>query len=214
MTVTDKPAPRAATWSQRLGAAPVFVLAGIGAVAGIFWFPLWFLAAELLRLWAPRGGMRWLSSRGVPEYGDERWASAIGIAPMVLIALRIALALDWIAPFRILTGGPASVTASELTIFQASVLGLALATSLAGLLRTTGWPRVMALAGFAATAALVVVALIGVLWRPSALEALTLLVPAYVVSTVAIRVDRRLYRQAARRLGGPEIADSGRWERP
>jgi hypothetical protein len=206
------PAPRPPTWAQSLSAGAVFVLAGAAAVIGIMWLPIWFLAAELLRLWAPRGGMRWLASRGVPEYTDDRYAAVIGIAPIAVIALRIAVSLDWLAPFRIFAGGQADITASELAVAQALVLGLVLATSLAGVLRTTGWPRILALAGFFVVAGLVVAAEAG-WWQPDALAALPLLVPAYLVSRLAMLADRWLYRRAARRYGQPSIEDSGRWER-
>jgi hypothetical protein len=192
---------------------PVFLLAGVAAIAGILWFPLWFLAAELLRLWAPRGGMRWLASRGVPEYTDDRYAAIIGLAPIAAIAVRVALALDWIAPIRVFLGGKGDITASEWAVALAAVFGLTLATSLPGVLRTTGWPRVLAIAGFAGMAALVVAAQRGAFGPPHAFAALVLLVPAYLISTLAVRLDRWLYDRAARLMPGKPVADSGRWER-
>jgi hypothetical protein len=209
-----RPAPRSLTWSQSLGGRPVFVIAGAAFVAGFVWLPLWFLAAELLRLWAPRGGMRWLASRGVPEYTDDNIAAAIGIVPVFVIAARIALALDWIAPLQIFNGKSADVSPGEWAALLDLSLGLAIATSLAGVLRTTGWPRAVAIAGFVGVTVAAVAGQLGLGWRPNAFQALPLIVLAYLVAAIAIRTDRWLYRRAARRLGSPQIADSGKWERP
>lgn len=214
MTDPARPAPRASTWAQTLDAPLIFAIVGATTIAGIFWFPLWFVTAEVLRLWAPRGGMRWLASRGVPEYTDDSIATAIGIVPIVVIAIRVVIALNWLAPFLIFIRRSVPVSEGEWAAMLALVLGVAMATALAGVLRTTGWPRLFAIAGFAAVTTLAVAAQQSLWWRSNALVALPLVILAYLISTAAILTDRRLYRRAARRLGQPESRDSGRWERP
>ena len=210
---TVKREPRGATLAQGLDGPPVIFIAVVMAIAGIFWFPLWFIAAEILRLWAPRGGMRWLASRGVPEYTDDKYAMWIGIGPMLLIALRVVIALDWIAPFLVFAGKSAPVSTNEFDTLVSLVLGVAIATALAGVMRTTGVPRILGILNFVAITALAVSVHRGAFGNPNALLVVPIVVPAYLFATIAIRWDRWLYRRAVRRMGGPENTDSGRWER-
>ena len=214
MTESATPALRSSTWAESQAAIPVFTLAAIGGVAGIFWLPIWFLSAELLRLWAPRGGMKWMKARGIPEYTDDRYAQIIGLGPMILIAVRAALSLDWIGPFRALTGDKgAGFSDSEKGILLAVVLGIAMGTAFAGVLRSSGWPRVLAIVGFAANVALIVAAQMGFFGAPNPFAAIVLLPPAFVSSTIAIRWDRWLYQRAARLMASEPNHDIGRWEK-
>ncbi|HEX7430936.1 MAG TPA: hypothetical protein VF293_01980 [Candidatus Limnocylindrales bacterium] len=206
MTVFSAP-PRGAPIEDAAGAIWIFAPAAIFAVAGVFWFPLWFVTAELLWTWAPRGGLRWLSSSGVEEYRDERIASVIVWAWCGLIAARFAVALDWT---HLLEGATLQVTQSphgEFDAWLAVVLGLALAWALAGVMKTTGWPRIFALLGVLAVLALAWTGANGIGWLANAFVALPVPVLGWSTARISITLDRWLNRRVARRLAEPRASD-------
>ncbi len=206
MTVFSAP-PRGAPIEDAAGAIWIFAPAAVFAVAGVFWFPLWFVTAELLWTWAPRGGLRWLSSSGVEEYRDERIASVIVWAWCGLIAARFAVALDWT---HLLEGATLQVRLSphsEFDAWLAVVLGLAIAGALAGVMKTTGWPRVFALLGVLAVAALAWTGANGIGWLANAFVALPVPVLGWSTARISITLDRWLNRRVARRLAEPRASD-------
>jgi hypothetical protein len=188
------------------GALPFLSTAAAAAIGGIFWFPLWFFAAQLLRLWAPRGGMTWLNRRGVSEYTDERYATAIAWGPFVPIVLRILVSFNWLEPFQVLVSRHLdSAPTGEWTVLLDVVLGATIALSLTAVLTTGGLARVISLAGFLSMAGLslviafrpplaingfALVPLVFVGWSISAL--------AEAVNNAPKRRARRAARQAAR----------------
>jgi hypothetical protein len=178
----------------------ILVAAAVFAVAGIFWFPFWFVSGELLWTWAPRGGVRWLRSLGVEEYKDERIASIIVWSWCAIIGVRFAIALDWAhlldsATLHVLLSPP-----GEFDAWLAVVLGLALAGALAGVMKTTGWPRVLALLGVLAVFALGWTGAHGIGWLANAFVALPVPILGWATARIAIALDRRLNRRAARKL--------------
>jgi hypothetical protein len=206
MTVFSAP-PRGAPIEDAAGAIWIFAPAAVFAVAGVFWFPLWFVTADLLWTWAPRGGLRWLSSSGVEEYRDERIASVIVWAWCGLIAARFAVALDWT---HLLEGATLQVRQSphgEFDAWLAAVLGLALAWALAGVMKTTGWPRIFALLGVLAVLALAWTGANGIGWLANAFVALPLPVLGWSTARISIALDRWLNRRVARRLAEPRASD-------
>jgi hypothetical protein len=206
MTVFSAP-PRGAPIEDAAGAIWIFAPAAVFAVAGVFWFPLWFVTADLLWTWAPRGGLRWLSSSGVEEYRDERIASVIVWAWCGLIAARFAVALDWT---HLLEGATLQVRQSphgEFDAWLAVVLGLALAWALAGVMKTTGWPRIFALLGVLAVLALAWTGANGIGWLANAFVALPLPVLGWSTARISIALDRWLNRRVARRLAEPRASD-------
>lgn len=206
MTVFSAP-PRGAPIEDAAGAIWIFAPAAVFAVAGVFWFPLWFVTAELLWTWAPRGGLRWLSSMGVEEYRDDRIASVIVWSLWGLIAARFAVALDWT---HLLEGATLQVRQSphgEFDAWLAVVLGLALAWALAGVMKTTGWPRIFALLGALAVLALAWTGANGIGWLANAFVALPLPVLGWSTARISIALDRWLNRRVARRLAEPRASD-------
>jgi hypothetical protein len=202
MTVFPAP-PRGAALEDAAGAIWILATAAVFAVAGVFWFPLWFVTAELLWTWAPRGGLRWLSSLGAEEYRDERIASVIVWSWCGLIAARFAVALDWT---HLLEGATLHVMQSPHGEFDAwldVVLGLAIAGALAGVMKTTGWPRIFALLGVLAVVALAWTGANGIGWLANAFIALPVPILGWGTARIAIALDRWLNRRAARRLATP-----------
>jgi len=200
MTVFPAP-PRGAPLEDSGGAIWIFAAAAVFAVAGIFWFPFWFVTAELLWTWAPRGGLRWLSSLGVGEYKDEQIASIIVWSWFGLVAARFAVGLDWT---HLLEGATLKVRLSppgEFDAWLAVVLGLALAGALAGVMKTTGWPRVFALLGVLAVFTLAWTGTHGIGWKANAFVSLPVPILGWATARIAIALDRWLNRRAARRLG-------------
>ncbi len=179
---------------------PVLGLAFAGAIAGIFWFPLWFAAAQLLRIWAPRGGVAWLRDRGVPEYTDERYASAIWIGAVVPIALRILVSFNWLQPFQ----DPYAVAGKgEMTTLLDFVLGIAIALAMSGVLLCRGWSWLLALTGLAAVVVLAVVVAFRPGFQISGIAAAPLVVLGWLSSFLALFIDNapaRRARREARRL--------------
>ena len=199
--MTDAAAQRArpATLADLAVPFPFFVLAAIGLVVGYSWFPAWFFAAQLLRIWSTSGAVRWLSSLGVPEYTDEKYAMIIGYTPVALIALRILLSLNWLEPVQIL--GKQHIQTGpnpEEAVFLGIVLGVSLATAMTGVLRAHGLPWLLAAAGFGVMLALVVGA-DGAIWQPNPLQALPLIILGYLVSKIPLTITGVLDRRAARR---------------
>jgi hypothetical protein len=196
---------------------PVAVLAAIGLVAGWWWFPAWFLAAQLVRTWSTRGGVTWLSSRGFPEYTDEQYGRYIGYAPIALIALRIVLSLNWLEPFQIIAAHKAQTGAdTESYVFVAIILGLALAVALTGVLRAHGLPWPLAAAGFVAVAVLALGSY-GAIWNANALTAVPLVALGYLTSKIALVTNRVLDNRAARRAEETpqdQAATTSTWHRP
>ncbi|MGA3030267.1 MAG: hypothetical protein ABSE58_05940 [Candidatus Limnocylindrales bacterium] len=183
---------------------PVFTLAAIGLVAGYWWFPAWFLSAQLLRIWSVRGGIAWLSSRGVPEYTDDRYAAFIGYAPLALIAVRIVLSFNWLEPFQVFANQKVPTGSdAELGGYLAIVLGAAVAAALTGVLRTHGPAWLLAAAGFSLVLALAIGSN-GAVWRPNALTALPLVLVGYLVSKIPMTAADALTRWAERRTGRTE----------
>jgi hypothetical protein len=155
MTETDATAAPRPVLADHPGGALVFTIAGAAALGGVFWFPAWFFAAQLLRQWAPRGGMKWLAGRGVPEYADEQYATAIAWLPWLAIVARIAVAINWLEPFQtIIDQRKDAPNSGEMIVLLDVVLGIAIAVALTGVLRTGGWPRLLGLAGFVSVVAL------------------------------------------------------------
>ncbi len=168
---------------------PVAILAAIGGLAGIWWFPLWFLSAQLLRIWAMHGGMRWLTAHGVAEYADEKIAMLVGLVPVAIIAARIILSVDWVQPFRILETHKVTSSAGELSIFLDLVVGIAMATAFTGVLVTRGLPWLVAALGFAAVLVLAAAATRGYLGEMSGFTAMPLALLGYLTTKIAIIWD-------------------------
>ena len=194
------PPPRGAPLEDAAGAIWILVPAAIFAVAGIFWFPLWFVTGELLWTWAPRGGLKWLRSRGVEEYQDERYAQIMVWSWCGLILARVVVALDWT---HLLEGATLHVSQSPHAEFDAwlsVVLGLAISGALAGVMKTTGWPRIFALLGVLAVLALAWTGANGIGWLANAFIALPIPILGWATARIAIALDRWLNRRKARRL--------------
>ncbi|HEY5487051.1 MAG TPA: hypothetical protein VIK06_05325 [Candidatus Limnocylindrales bacterium] len=194
------PPPRGAPLEDGAGAIWILVPAAIFAIAGIFWFPFWFVTGELLWTWAPRGGLKWLGSLGVEEYKDERYAQVIVWTCCGLILARFALALDY---STLLQGATLHVTQSppgEFDAWLAIVLGLALAAALAGVMKTTGWPRIFALLGVVGVFALAWTGANGIGWLANAFIALPVPILGWCTARIAISLDHWLNRRAARKL--------------
>ena len=196
---------------------PVAALAAIGLVVGWWWFPAWFLAGQLVRLWSRRGAVTWLNSRGVPEYTDETYGTYIGYAPIALIALRIILSVNWLEPFQIIAAHKASTGADpETATFISIILGLALAVALTGVLRTHGLPWFLASAGFVAVAVLALGSY-GAIWNANAITAVPLVALGYLTSKIALVTNRALDNRAARRAEETQQvqpATTSTWHRP
>jgi hypothetical protein len=194
------PPPRGAPFEDAAGPIWIFAPAVVFAIAGIFWFPFWFVTAELLWTWAPRGGLKWLNSLGVEEYKDERYAQVIVWTWCGLILARFVVALDF---STLLQGATLRVTQSppgEFDAWLAVVLGLALAGALAGVMKTTGWPRILALLGVLGIFGLAWSGAHGIGWLANAFVALPVPVLAWVSARIAIALDHWLNRRAARKL--------------
>jgi hypothetical protein len=194
------PPPRGAPLEDSAGAIWIFAPAVVFAIAGIFWFPFWFVTAELLWTWAPRGGLKWLTSLGVEEYKDERYAQVIVWAWCGLILARFVVALDY---STLLQGATLRVSQSppgEFDAWLSVVLGLALAGALAGVMKTTGWPRILALLGVLSIFALAWTGAHGIGWLANAFVALPVPVLGWASARIAIALDHWLNRRAARRL--------------
>jgi hypothetical protein len=186
-TIADIPSPY-----------PFGVLAAIGFVVGIFWFPAWFLAAQMLRLWSKRGCMTWLKSRGVPEYTDENYANVIGYGPMALIAARVLLSLNWLEPFQTIANHKLDTTPGpENGVFLGIVFGLALGTALTGAMRTHGTPWLIGIAGFIAVAVLVGTGY-GLIWNGTFLTGLPVIALGYITSKIPITINRYFERRDKR----------------
>ena len=202
MTDTDPTTAPRPVLADHPGGIPVLSIAAAAALGGIFWFPVWFFSARLLRLWAPRGGVTWLSRRGVPEYTDEQYASAISWIAVVPIVARIALSFDWLTPFETLVNrrkDPAP--ASELVVVLDIVLGAAIALGLTGVLVTRGRPRLLALAGFVIVTGAALVIAFAPPYPISGFAVVPLAVFAWLVSQLAIffhNAPQRRARRAAR----------------
>jgi len=184
-TIADTPSPY-----------PFGVLAVVGFVVGIFWFPAWFLAAQMLRLWSQRGCMTWLKSRGVPEYTDEKYAQIIGYGPLLLIVGRILLSLNWLEPFQTIADHKLNTAPTpENDVFLGIVFGIALGTALTGAIRTHGLPWLIGIAGFVAVAVLVGSGY-GLLWNANFLTGLPVVALAYITSKIPIIINRHFDRRA------------------
>jgi hypothetical protein len=194
MTSTS-PAPRVGTIAERIHPYLLFALAGLGTVWGLFWLPAWFLVAQLIRQWAPRGGMRWLASRGVPEYTDEMYALYMGNIPLALIGVRLLLSVDILEPFKMLNDKRLDTTSgAETTVFLGIVVGCVIATALTGVLRTHGWPWLLSAAGF--TALMVwAIGSFGLIWHSNALYAMPFIPLAWLSSAIPMFICRRLDRR-------------------
>ena len=189
------------TLSEIANPVPFVAIAAVALVVGFWWLPAWFLAAQLIRVWAQSGGVRWLSSRGVAEYTDERYATIIGNALLFLIAFRLLLAINWLESFQILVDehrGWAMNADPQQVTYVAVILGLAIAISLTGVMKTKRLPWVFATAGFALVLGLALVA-DGRVWLPTTVEAVPLIALGYLVSRIPMFFDRRLDRRAAKR---------------
>lgn len=192
---------------------PFFGLGVVGLVIGYWWFPAWFLAAQLIHIWSARGGVRWLRARGVPEYTDEKYMTIIGYASMVLIAIRIVLSLNWLEPFQVLDSrtiytGPDPQTAIYLSV----ILGVSLAAALTGVLRTHRLTWLFAAAGFILVLVLAVGAN-GAVWKPNGVTALPLLLVAYLFSKIPMTIEGFFDRRAARRAAeAMEETDIASWK--
>lgn len=197
--MTASPAkPRARTIAENGNPYVIFALAAAGAVWGIFWLPAWFLVAQMLRLWAPNAGVRWLSSRGVPEYTDDKYAQAIANVPLLIIAGRLLISVDVLEPFKVISEHKVNAVGSEAGVFLAVVVGIAVAMSLSGVMKTHGWTWLIATAGFAGvmTGA---IGSYGLIWHANALEAAVLVPPAWLFSVIPMyicgRLDRRVIEE-------------------
>jgi hypothetical protein len=195
----DQPAPRPAVWADYPGVRPFAFGAAVAAVAGIVWFPCWFFGAQLLRLWATRGGMRWLRSRGVPEYMDERYATVIAWGAAIPIAARVMVAVNWLQPLQALTGDKQVASDAEFAAALALVLGLSIGTALSGVMLTNGRPRVTALVGLVAVVGLALAAQYSSFWHPNAFTAAPLMILGYLSSRIALFLHRAPERRARRR---------------
>lgn len=189
MTQSVAPVHRVRGLADIADVRPFVVLAAIGAVAGIWWFPFWFLSAQLLRIWATHGGMRWLTAHGVAEYADEKIAMLVGLVPVAIIAARIIVSVDWVQPVRILETHKVTSSAGELSIFLDLVIGIAMATALTGVLITRGLPWLVAALGFTAVLVLAAAATRGLLWEPSGFTAMPLALLGYLTTKIAIIWD-------------------------
>jgi hypothetical protein len=178
---------------------PFFAVAVVALIVGYWWFPAWFLATQLIRVWSPRGGVRWLHKRGVPEYDDERYATIFGNALLFLIGFRLLLSINWLESFEILGNqGWAMKPDSQQATYLAVILGIAIGLALTGVLRTKRLPWVFAAAGFAVVFALAATA-DGRVWSPNTIQAFPLIVLAYFVSKIPMFIDGRLDKRQARR---------------
>jgi len=204
MTGTPEAKASPTTLADVTSPYPVFVLAVAGLIAGYWWFPAWFLSAQLVRIWSSRGGATWLSSRGVPEYTDDRYAAIIGYAPLALIAVRILLSFNWLEPFQVLAAQKVSTgSGAETGAYLAVVLGIAVAAALTGVLRTHGPAWLLAVAGFSLVLALAVGSS-GTVWRPNALTAAPLVLAGFLVSKIPMAIAAALSRSAERRARDAE----------
>jgi hypothetical protein len=178
---------------------PAAVLAVIGFVVGIVWFPAWFLTAQMLRLWSGRGCMTWLKSRGVPEYTDEKYAQIIGYGPLALIVARVLLALNWLEPWQVVADHKLDTTQTgESATFLAVVFGIALATALTGVMKTHGLPWLIGAAGFVLVAFLVAGGY-GAIWKATAISGLGVIVVAYLIAKIPLTINQRMDKRAAKR---------------
>ena len=202
MTDTDTTtAPRPAL-ADYPGGISVLSIAAAAGLAGIFWFPAWFFSARLLRLWAPRGGVTWLSRRGVPEYTDEHYASVISWVAVIPIVARIALSFDWLTPFETFVNKRKEpAPPSEWAVVLDIVLGAAIALGLTGVLVTRGRPLLLALASFVAVSVLALVLAFAPPFPTNGFAVVPLAVFAWLVSQLAIffhNAPQRRARRAAR----------------
>jgi hypothetical protein len=202
MTDSDLTAAPRRTPADYPGGVAVFGVAGAAALGGLFWFPAWFFAAQLLRLWAPRGGTRWLSKRGVPEYTDEQYAAAIGWLPLIPIVARIVIGVNWLEPFQtIVNQRKDAPNSGEMILLLDIVLGLAIGAALTGVMRTGGWARVIGLVGFVSVAALVLIVAFAPPFDINGFAVIPLALYGWLVSEIAVFVDaapKRRARRAAR----------------
>jgi hypothetical protein len=205
--MTDSQATAARPLPADYQGGPVILsIAGAAALGGILWFPLWFFGAQLLRLWAPQGGMKWLRSQGVPEYADERYASAMAWIPVIPIAARLLVSFDWIEPFTTLINErKEAIAPGEMAVLIDLILGLAIASSLTGVMRTRGWAWLLAVVGFAPVVALALVVRFAPPWEINGFALIPLAVYGSLVSQLALffqnapqRRARRAAREAAR----------------
>jgi signal transduction histidine kinase len=178
---------------------PFLAVAVVALIVGYWWFPAWFLAAQIIRVWSSRGGVRWLHKRGVPEYDDDRYAAIFGNALIVLIALRLLLAINWLESFEILGNqGWAMHADPQQATYLAVILGISIALALTGALRTKRLPWIFATAGFVLVFGLAATA-DGRIWSPNTIEAAPLVLLAYLVSRIPMFFDRRLDKREAKR---------------
>jgi len=200
---TTVPRPVAADYQ---GGPVIFAIAGAAALGGILWFPLWFFGAQLLRLWAPQGGRKWLRSQGVPEYSDEQYATAMSLIPVIPIAARLLVSFDWLEPFTTLINERKEpIAPGEMAVLVDLVLGLAIAASLTGVMRTRGWPWLVAAAGFVPVVAVALVFAFAPPWETNGFALIPVAVYGSLVSWLALflqgapeRRARRAAREAAR----------------
>ena len=205
MTSTEIKRPR--TISDLPWPIPVAVLGAIGLVAGIWWFPAWFLAAQVARIWSTRGCMTWLASIGVPEYKDEEYARIVGVGPLALIAIRIFFSFNWLEPFQVIAAHHVDTTPNqESATALAIVFGVALATSLTGVLKSHGLPWIIAAAGFIAMSILVAGGY-GLIWQANSLTALGLIVAGFCTSKIAMSING-FHRRRALRRADEALADA------
>jgi hypothetical protein len=187
---------------------PFGVLAAVGFVAGIFWFPAWFVAAQMLRLWSQRGCMTWLKSRGVPEYTDEKYAQIIGYGPIALIAARILLSLNWLEPFQTIADHKLNTAPTpENGVFLGIAFGVALGTALTGFMRTHGLPWLIGAAGFVAVAVLVGGGY-GLIWTATFLTGLPVIALGYVTSKIPIIINKYFEKREKARADEAALASA------
>jgi hypothetical protein len=194
------PPPRGAPLEDAADAIWILTPVVAFAVAGIFWLPLWFVSAELLWTWAPRGGLRWLGSLGAGEYVDEQIAGVMVWSASGLIAARIAVGFDWTHLFEGATLQVRTAPHGEFDSWLALVLGLAIAGALAGVMKTTGIPRLFALLGVLMVAALAWTGAHGMGWQANAFVALPVPVLGWATARISIAWDRFLNRRKARKI--------------
>ncbi len=200
---TTVPRPVAADYQS---GPVIFAIAGAAALGGILWFPLWFFGAQLLRLWAPQGGRKWLRSQGVPEYSDEQYATAMSLIPVIPIAARLLVSFDWLEPFTTLINERKEpIAPGEMAVLVDLVLGLAIAASLTGVMRTRGWPWLVALAGFVPVVAVALIVGFAPPWEINGFALIPVAAYGSLVSQLALflqgapeRRARRAAREAAR----------------
>jgi hypothetical protein len=199
MTDTATQAEKPRTLSDLPWPLPVAVIAAVGFVGGIWWFPAWFLAAQTIRIWSQRGCMTWLKSRGVPEYTDDKYANWISYAPIILIVLRIALSVSWIEPFAVISNHHLDTAPTpENGIFLSVVFGLALATAITGVLKVYGPLWIISAAGFVAVTVLVAGGY-GAIWTAMALDGGGLIILAYFTSHGPMQINKLLAKRAQRK---------------